>query len=121
MLLLPLLSSRSFWKTLNEGGQKFEPWRHPLNISFHSLEVSVPILSLFVHSEKYDPNSPMSSSVKPYALGLANNSSGCSESTAFDKSVVKTRVPFGKAVTFSSPLLVLLVLSGSCSLSHMGQ
>ena len=29
--------------------------------------------------------------------------------------LLKPRVPFGHAATFSSPLLVLLVLSGSCS------
>ena len=40
-------------------------------ISFHSLQVSVPILTLFVLSEKDNLNSPMVASVKPYALSFS--------------------------------------------------
>ena len=53
-----------------KSGPKFELRGHPLNNSCHS----VPILTLFVLSEKYDLNRPITASEKPYALSFANNS-----------------------------------------------
>ena len=74
-----------------------------LNISFHSLQVSVPILTLFVLSEKYKLNCPIvacealrrlsdscvGETICPLLLCFTNTG-GSSKSKAFDKSVDNT-------------------------------
>ena len=73
------------WKIFHKSGPKFEPWGHPLTLVSIRYKTSDPILTLFVLSEKYHLNRPIAASEKPFALSLASNRGGCSESKAFDK------------------------------------